>query len=100
MASLVARLWHGDVPLGEAVWFYAVGYGLLINIITSMLFLIAVANEANLAMVLAIHVLPLPYNALMVVAVWRSAGRYPGPPARARAARLGTLALMLALSLT
>jgi len=99
MAKLVASLWQGAVPLGEAVWLYAVGYGLLVNFIASMLLFIAITHEAGLIALLLIFALPIPYNILVVIAVWRSADRYDGPPDRARLARLGIVLWMLALTL-
>jgi hypothetical protein len=98
MTALVRRLWVGEVPLAEAFWHYAVGYGLLLNIATSALFLILIGNDAGPVFLVLTFLLPVPYNALIVVAVWQSANRYPGPPRWAEIARFGTVLWMLALT--
>jgi heme/copper-type cytochrome/quinol oxidase subunit 1 len=49
---------------------------------------------------LAGYVLSVPYNVLVLVGVWRSAGRYEGEPRNADLARLATAGLVLLLTLT
>lgn len=44
MAKLLA-LWSGDLALSEAFWAWAVTQGLLINIVTSSLFLILIFQD-------------------------------------------------------
>ena len=41
---------------------------------------------------LAVFLLPLPYNVLSVIAVWRSADRYDGDPTWATTARIVSIA--------
>jgi len=98
MTALVGRLWAGEIPLAEAFWHYAVGYGLLLNIATSALFLILLGNDAGPAFLVLTFLLPVPYNALVVVAVWQSANRYRGPQRWAEIARFGAVLWMLALT--
>ena len=99
MISLCKELWAGRRPLGEAVWLYAFGYGLLLNLITSVMFFALFVNETNLALVVLIFLAPIPYNFFVVVAVWRSAGRYEGPQKWADLARIGTVIWMLGLTM-
>ncbi len=99
MAKLVKRLWAGQLPLEQAFWHYAVGYGLLINLVTSMAFLALIAREANLALVVLAFALPVPYNVIVTVAVWRSANEYRGPKKWADMARVGTVIWLVALTL-
>lgn len=94
----VKRLWAGDVPLGEAFWSYAVGYGLLLNVITSFTFTLMLIKGAAWYWLIPTFCIPLPYNTLVIVAVWRSADRYSGARHRAEFARFGTLLWMLALT--
>ncbi|MDP6707480.1 MAG: hypothetical protein QF893_14135 [Alphaproteobacteria bacterium] len=98
MRALISRLCAGEIPLAEAFWHYAVGYGLLLNIVTSALFLILIGNDADPVLLVLTFLLPVPYNVLIVVAVWRSANRYAGPPRWAEIARFGTVLWMLALT--
>ena len=97
--ELVKRLWAGQVPLGQAFWHYAVGYGLLINLVTSLAFLALIARDANTTLIALAFALPLPYNVIVTVAVWRSANFYPGPKTWADLARVGTVIWMIALTL-
>ncbi len=98
MKALIRRLWAGEVPLAEAFWHYAVGYGFLLNVVTSGLFLILIGYDADPVLLVLTFLLPLPYNVLAVVAVWQSANRYAGPPRWAEIARFGTVIWMLALT--
>jgi hypothetical protein len=98
MKHAVLRLWAGDVPLGQAVWTYAVVYGLLINAVSSFLTFALFAKDAPAIFGLAALVAPIPYNVLVVIGVWRSADRYEGPSSEAEIARFATIAWMILLS--
>lgn len=98
MMTLIRSLWDGDLPLGEAFWWYAVGYGLVLNLVTSLLFLALLMKGASVIVLVLSFLLPVPYNLLVLVAVWRSAGRYPGPRKWADLARAGTLVWMVVLT--
>ncbi len=95
----VKCLWAGELPLRQAFWQYAVGYGLLINLVTSLAFLALLINDANIALVALAFALPIPYNFVMVVAVWRSADRYSGPKTWADLARIGIVIWMVGLTI-
>ena len=100
MMKQIGRLWAGDVPLAEAFWKYAVLYGLLVNLITSLLFLALVINEANAVVLILAYAIPVPYNFVIAVAVWRSANSYAGPKEHANLARVVTVVWMVALTAT
>ena len=97
--KLVKCLWAGELPLRQAFWQYAVGYGLLINFVTSMAFLALIVRDANTALIALAFALPLPYNVLIPVAVWRSANCYPGPKKWADLASVGTVIWMIVLTI-
>ena len=80
-------LWNGRVPLARVFWDFAVIYGSFANLLATgaALTMIVLGWPALLAVV--IHFLPVPYNLLMVVAVWRSAARYEGDAIWAQLAR-------------
>ncbi len=99
VTKLVRRLWLGELPLTEAFWRYAVAYGLALNLVTSFLFFFLLMNDTSIFVLVPAFVLPTPYNVLIVVAVWRSAERYPGPRHWVGYARTVTLVWMIALTL-
>jgi hypothetical protein len=99
MTRLVKQLWAGGIPMGQAFWRYAVAYGLMVNLVTTMLLLILLVRDAAMAWVVIAFLLPVPYNVLAVVAVWRSAGFYQGPKNRAEVARAAVVIWMLVLTM-
>jgi hypothetical protein len=99
VAKLVKHLWAGEVPLRQAFWQYAVGYGLLLNLITTLAFLALITRDANTALIVLAFALPVPYNVLITVAVWRSADRYPGSKTWADLARIGAVIWMVVLTI-
>ncbi|MFP6748028.1 MAG: hypothetical protein VCD66_10580 [Alphaproteobacteria bacterium] len=99
MLTLARELWAGRRPLKEAFWWYAVAYGFLLNFVTSLVFFAQLANDTNMVWVALAFAVPIPYNIFAVVAVWRSAGRYPGPEKWADWARISSMVWMLALTL-
>lgn len=97
MAKLRA-LWAGDLPLGEAFWTYAIGVGVLVNLVTSGLFLTLITLDRPLAALVVGYALSVPYNIVALVGVWRSGARHPG--ALADLARIVTLVVMVLLTVT
>jgi hypothetical protein len=95
----LTRLWRGELPLASAFWNWAVFGALVLNGTMTLLFLILLMNDFPLAALLAGHVVSVPYNILVAVGVWRSAGRYDGDPRLRTAARVVTTAGMLLLSI-
>jgi len=93
-------LWAGDLPLDDAFWTWGVTLGLLVNVVTSLLFLTFITLDHPWPALLVGYGLSLPYNLVAVVGVWRSASRYRGPALHATLARSAILVLMAALSLT
>ena len=93
-------LWKGDLPLRDAFWNWAVTAGLLVNVVTSLLFLMLITLDQDLLALLLGYGLSVPYNLLVVVGVWRSASRYEGPEAYADLAKGMTVIMMIVLSLT
>jgi hypothetical protein len=91
MKNHVIRLWRGEVGLARVFWDYAIIYGSLANLITTGGAFAALTADLPAWLAVAIFFLPLPYNVLIVVAVWRSAGRYAGPPMWARLARIAVI---------
>ena len=99
MTKLLAH-WSGDLALDEAFWTWTVTVGLLVNITTSILFLVLILRDQPLPAVLIGYGLSVPYNVVATVGVWRSATRYGGPSLHANLARIVSVILMAGLSLT
>jgi hypothetical protein len=100
MAEKIKALWAGEVPLPVAFWQYTVFYGFLGNIVATFAFAMLAAVGTSPWLFVPVFLLPVPYNVLMIVAVWRSAARYQGPQKWADLARIVTLLGMLLLSAT
>ena len=86
MTRRLNDLWNGRVPLARVFWDYAVIYGSFANLLATGAALTAFLWGWPI-LGLAFHFLLLPYNVLMVVAVWRSAARYQGDAIWAQLAR-------------
>jgi hypothetical protein len=99
MTKLLA-LWSGDLALNEAFWTWTVTVGLLVNIATSILFLVLILQDQPLAAVLVGYGLSVPYNIVATIGIWRSAARYGGPSLHADLARIASVLLMAVLTVT
>ena len=99
MITIARALWDGSCPLKETFWWYGVAYGFLLNFVTSLVFFALLTNEVNMVLVALAFVVPIPYNYFVVVAVWRSAGHFPGPQKWADLARIGVVIWMIGLTL-
>lgn len=100
MLQRLQRLWAGDLPLPEAFWTWAVGGGLVVNVLTSLLFLALVSNDRLLLAFIVGYGCSIPYNVAALVGVWRSADRYGGDAALADVARIIAAVGLLLLSVT
>lgn len=98
MIRLVRRLWRGEVPLARAFWDFGIIGGTALNALTTVLSLALLAADGLETVALAAFVLPVPYNLLIVVAVWRSASAYQGRRLWAGLARLAIIAWAAAAS--
>lgn len=66
-----ARRWRGEVPLAVLFWRDMIVVGSLVNLAASVLTLALVLLDAPLAIALAVHFAPLPYNFFLFAALWR-----------------------------
>ncbi|HET6520926.1 MAG TPA: hypothetical protein VFG47_14055, partial [Geminicoccaceae bacterium] len=96
----LGRLWAGEVPLHRAFWDYAVIGGLAVNLTTSLLFLMLISADRPIAALIVGYACSVPYNVLVLVAVWRSAGRYEGDRRWADLARIVIVIWVVVASLT
>ena len=68
----LGRLWRGELPLESAFWNWAVLGGLIVNVVSSVLFLFLLTAEQPIVALLVGYGLSIPYNILATVGVWRS----------------------------
>jgi hypothetical protein len=87
------------LPLNEAFWHWAVAGGLVVNVTTTVLFLVLITQGQTIAALIVGYALSVPYNVVAAVGVWRSAERYPGPRHLAQAARIVAVVGMALISL-
>jgi hypothetical protein len=83
-----------------AFWHWAVAGALVVNLSTSVLFLVLIMQGQTVAAFFIGYACSVPYNILAGVGVWRSAARYVGPRHWAEAARLAAVIGLTILSLT
>jgi hypothetical protein len=92
--------WRGEEPLSTAFWNWAVLGGLLVNVVTSVLFLtLFIQNQTLLALLIGYGV-SIPYNVYATVGVWRAADRFEGERKWADLAKMATIIGMIVLSLS
>ena len=70
-----SRRWHGRVPISQLLWRDILGVGTLVNLVATMLALIAITQNAPSGLAAALHFAPLPYNLFLFGALWRTPGR-------------------------
>jgi hypothetical protein len=82
MMRILTDLWSGRHPLPDAFWTYAIFWGFLINLaalIASLAVLVMAGGIPDAwwagPAAVALHLLPMPYNGLALVGVWRSSAR-------------------------
>jgi len=96
----IMLLWRGEMNLQSAFWNWAVFGGLIINLVSSGLFLLLAVNDQIVAAIIVGYGCSLPYNLLACVGVWRSADRYTGDQRWAELAKVTTAIGMTLLSIT
>ena len=71
--------WRGLVPLDRLFWRDMAIVGTGINLATTAAAILLLGIKLPLAISLALHLLPLPYNLFLFLSVWRTANQQPGP---------------------
>jgi hypothetical protein len=98
--GLLRRLWVGEVPLAQVFWNYAMIGGSAFNVAATLAAMALLASDAPDVAAIVAFALPIPYNLLMVVAVWQSARAYTGARLWADLARLAIIIWTIATTLT
>ena len=79
--SFFRSRWQGQVPLDRVFWRDLVLVGTAINVASSVATLILLGLKMPLALALAVHFAPVPYNIFLTFAVWRTTERANGAKA-------------------
>ncbi len=79
--SFFSSRWQGAAPLDQLFWRDLVVVCTAINIASSVAALILLGLKLPLALVLAVHFAPVPYNIFLTFAVWRTTERISGAKA-------------------
>lgn len=95
IGSFFRSRWQGQVPLDRLFWRDLVLVGTALNIASLVAAIILLELKLPLALVLAVHFAPVPYNIFLTFAVWRTTEK-----ARSAKASLITLGATLWLILT
>src|SRR5688572_29651096 len=74
MHSIVG-FWRGGVPLGRAFWLWGVLGGGVVSLFTTVFALALVTAGAPAWLAALVFALHLPWNLVLLIGVWRSAGR-------------------------
>jgi hypothetical protein len=69
------RLWSGAMPLSRVFWTDMLIIGSAVNLAAMLLAILLFIAGAPVWLGVFIHFSPLPYNILLLLAVWRSAAR-------------------------
>ena len=93
------RMWNGEEPLALAFWQYGVVFGLVLNV--AHLYLVWWVNSSHAPgiVIVAVYMIPWPYNLFAAWGVWKAAANYAGPPHWVTAARAAIIAWTIAESL-
>jgi hypothetical protein len=95
----ILEFWRGGLPLGRAFWLWGVLGGGVVSLFATLLALMLVAAGAPAWLAVLVFAAHLPWNLVVLVGVWRSAGRPEVSRAAANLARSVILAWVVVLSL-
>jgi|ERR671919_3043196 hypothetical protein len=93
----VVEFWRGGLPLGRAFWLWGILGGGVVSLFATLLALMLLAVGARAWLAVLVFAAHIPWNLVLLVGVWRSAGRPEVSPAAASLTRLIILAWVVAL---
>ena len=95
----IVEFWRGGLPLGRAFWLWGILGGGIVSLLTTLLALMLVAAGAPAWLAVLVFAAHIPWNFVLLVGVWRSAGRPEVGHAAANLVRLTILIWVVVLSL-
>jgi hypothetical protein len=99
MIRIIVKFVRGGLPLGRAFWHWGILGGGIVSLFATMLALTLIAAGAPAWLAVLVFAAHIPWNLVLLVGVWRSAGRPEVSPAAANLARFVILAWAVVLSL-
>lgn len=72
-----SQRWHGRAPWRVLFWRDMLTVGSAINLCTGFVALWLISQDQPIAWALAVHFAPVPYNAFLLLSLWRTPGK-PG----------------------
>src|SRR5215207_4461994 len=94
----IVELWQGRLPLGRAFWLWGILGGGVVALFATILALALLTTGAPAWLAALVFAAHLPWNLVLLVGVWRSAGRPEVGRDTAFLARLVIAAWAVALS--
>ena len=95
----IVEFFRGDLPLGRAFWLWGILGGGTVSLFSTLLALTLIAASAPAWLAVLAFAAHIPWNLMLLVGIWRSAGRPEVSPAAANLARTVILAWVVVLSL-
>lgn len=93
MKSFLQSRWRGEAPLEAVFWRDMLAVGTALNIASAAAAFALLSADYPGVLAVLLHMLPVPWNLFLILAVWRSADREGGPPA-VTAKTIGVMWLM------
>jgi hypothetical protein len=75
LVNYLRSLWRGQFPLSRAFWTEMLVVGTIVNLVAMIASVIIFVTGAPVAVGVAVHLIPLPFNLLLFFAVWQAASR-------------------------
>ena len=95
----IVEFWRGDLPLGRAFWLWGILGGGFVDLLATLFALALVVAGAPTWVIVLVFVAHVPWNLVLLVGVWRSAGRPEVGRDTAALARTAILVWTVVLSL-
>jgi hypothetical protein len=95
----IIEFFRGGLPLGRAFWLWGILGGGIVSLFSTLLALTLIAASAPAWLAVLAFAAHIPWNVMLLVGIWRSAGRPEVNPAAANLARTVILAWVVVLSL-
>ena len=95
----IVEFFRGGLPLGRAFWLWGILGGGIVSLFSTLLALTLIAASAPAWLAVLAFAAHIPWNLMLLVGIWRSAGRPEVSPAAANLARTVILAWVVVLSL-
>jgi len=94
----IVEFWRGELPLGRAFWLWGILGGAVVSLVSTVLALMLLAAHAPAWLAVLVLIAHLPWNLVLLIGVWRSAGRGETSREIANLARMAIVVWVVVLS--